>query len=199
MISLGKDGSGPLYLRIYNQLKQDITSGALAENTVLPGSRLLASMPTAMPGRANRANTLNTLPRPELRAEEGIDGSVFHCQASAISDTGTRQRKAPRQPTTVPRYAPSGAAITMASALPPLTTARVPLPLTTLPSFVPLSPIDGEAPPTNRRPCSPPGGGRARSNRSSQPLSTAGGATPPERAATRATTSPTNSTPGGGS
>lgn len=44
MISTGKDGSGPLYLRIYSQLKQDIACGALAEGTVLTGSRMLATM-----------------------------------------------------------------------------------------------------------------------------------------------------------
>jgi len=44
MISTGKEGSGPLYLQIYSQLKQDIACGALAEGTVLTGSRMLASM-----------------------------------------------------------------------------------------------------------------------------------------------------------
>ena len=44
MISTGKDGSGPLYLQIYSQLKQDIACGALAEGTVLTGSRMLATM-----------------------------------------------------------------------------------------------------------------------------------------------------------
>jgi hypothetical protein len=86
-------------------------------------SRLLASMPTITPGCLNRVNTLNTCPIPGARAATGIEGSVFHCQASAISDTGTRHRKAPRQPITVPRYAPIGAATTVASALPPLTMA----------------------------------------------------------------------------
>jgi hypothetical protein len=66
-------------------------------------SRLLASMPTVTPGCLNKVNTLNTLLIPEARTAAGIEGSAFHCQANAISDTGTRHRKAPRQPTTVPR------------------------------------------------------------------------------------------------
>ena len=44
MISTDKTGSGPLYVQIYNQLKQDIACGALAEGTVLTGSRMLATM-----------------------------------------------------------------------------------------------------------------------------------------------------------
>lgn len=39
MISTGKEGSGPLYLQIYSQLKQDIACGALAEGTVLTGQQ----------------------------------------------------------------------------------------------------------------------------------------------------------------
>lgn len=44
MISTDKSGSGPLYVQIYSQLKQDIACGALAEGTVLTGSRMLATM-----------------------------------------------------------------------------------------------------------------------------------------------------------
>ena len=44
MISIDKNGSGPLYLQIYNRLKQDIAGGELAEGAVLPGGRLLATM-----------------------------------------------------------------------------------------------------------------------------------------------------------
>ena len=44
MISINKASAGPLYLQIYNQLRQDISSGALAEGAVLTGSRMLASM-----------------------------------------------------------------------------------------------------------------------------------------------------------
>ncbi|MCY1533124.1 hypothetical protein D9M68_684360 [compost metagenome] len=86
-------------------------------------NRLLASMPTMTPGRLSRVNTLNALPRPEVRAAACMDGSAFHCQASATRAIGTRQRKAPRQPMKVPSQAPSGAATTVASALPPLTRA----------------------------------------------------------------------------
>lgn len=44
MISINKASSGPLYLQIYNQLRQDIASGALTEGAVLTGSRMLATM-----------------------------------------------------------------------------------------------------------------------------------------------------------
>ena len=44
MISISKTSSDPLYLQIYNQLRQDIASGALAEGAVLTGSRMLAAM-----------------------------------------------------------------------------------------------------------------------------------------------------------
>ena len=38
MISINKTSTGPLYLQIYSQLRQDIASGVLAEGTVLIGS-----------------------------------------------------------------------------------------------------------------------------------------------------------------
>ena len=44
MISISKTNSAPLYLQIYNQLRHDIASGALAEGAVLTGSRMLATM-----------------------------------------------------------------------------------------------------------------------------------------------------------
>ena len=44
MISINKTGTSPLYLQIYNQLRHDIASGALAEGAVLTGSRMLAAM-----------------------------------------------------------------------------------------------------------------------------------------------------------
>ena len=44
MISINKTSTGPLYLQIYSQLRQDIASGVLAEGTVLIGSRMLAAM-----------------------------------------------------------------------------------------------------------------------------------------------------------
>ena len=44
MISISKTGTSPLYLQIYNQLRHDIVSGALAEGAVLTGSRMLAAM-----------------------------------------------------------------------------------------------------------------------------------------------------------
>ena len=44
MISITKTSAGPLYLQIYNQLRQDIASGTLAEGAVLTGSRMLAAM-----------------------------------------------------------------------------------------------------------------------------------------------------------
>ena len=44
MISITKTSAGPLYLQIYNQLRQDIASGTLAEGAVLTGSRMLAVM-----------------------------------------------------------------------------------------------------------------------------------------------------------
>ena len=34
MISINKTSTGPLYLQIYSQLRQDIASGVLAEGTV---------------------------------------------------------------------------------------------------------------------------------------------------------------------
>ena len=44
MISIDKTSTAPLYLQIYNQLRQDIASGTLAEGAVLTGSRMLAAM-----------------------------------------------------------------------------------------------------------------------------------------------------------
>ena len=51
-------------------------------------------------------------------------GKLSHSQASAITATGTTQKNAPRQPIRPPRKLPSGAAITVARALPPLTMAK---------------------------------------------------------------------------
>lgn len=44
MITISKTSAAPLYLQIYNQLRQDIAHGALAEGAVLTGSRMLAAM-----------------------------------------------------------------------------------------------------------------------------------------------------------
>lgn len=78
------------------------------------------SMPSATTLRRSR---LSTPPSPACRRSTRIGGRLIHCQAKAMSATGTRQKNAPRQPMAEPRYAPSGAATTVASALPPLKTA----------------------------------------------------------------------------
>ncbi|MOA68263.1 hypothetical protein D3C78_1958020 [compost metagenome] len=58
----------------------------------------------AMPSATDRLpNSLNTLPEPGERLSAVIDGRMAHCQANAIAATGTRQKKAPRQPMTEPR------------------------------------------------------------------------------------------------
>ena len=45
MISITKTSAGPLYLQIYNQLRQDIASGTLAEGAIpdLLGEALVAA------------------------------------------------------------------------------------------------------------------------------------------------------------
>jgi|GEM_PF-5816106 len=54
----------------------------------------------------------------------GSDGRLRHCQMPAAMATGTRQKKVPRHPITDPRKLPSGAATTVARALPLLKMAR---------------------------------------------------------------------------
>ena len=49
--------------------------------------------------------------------------SVSACQITAATATGTTQKNAPRHPIRLPTKLPSGAASTVASALPPLMTA----------------------------------------------------------------------------
>ncbi len=58
----------------------------------------------AMPNATGRlASTLKTLPEPGARSLACMPGRLIHCQTNAIAATGTRQKKAPRQPITEPR------------------------------------------------------------------------------------------------
>ena len=43
-------------------------------------------------------NSPRTFPEPAMRGAAFMEGKLNHCHARAISATGTRQRKAPRQP-----------------------------------------------------------------------------------------------------
>ena len=90
MISLGKDGSGPLYLRIYNQLKQDITSGALAENTILPGSRLLASMLRVSRNTVDNAYG-QLVAEGYIAPRKGVGFAVLHVPGIGGPDASPRQ------------------------------------------------------------------------------------------------------------
>jgi SRSO17 transposase len=53
-----------------------------------------------------------------------IEGKLINCQSKTIAAMGTTQKNAQRQPIGPPRKLPMGAAITVASALPPLKTAK---------------------------------------------------------------------------
>ncbi|MNE38219.1 hypothetical protein D3C80_1321100 [compost metagenome] len=65
----------------------------------------------------------NTLPLLSLRSCF-IAGRLSSSHRAARVATGTTQKNAPRQPISAPTKLPSGAAITVARALPPLTMAR---------------------------------------------------------------------------
>ena len=72
-------------------------------------------MPTAKVRLRSRRNILDT----ETASIGGIVGRTTSCQTSAASPTGTVTRKAPRHPISSPRKLPSGAAMTIANAVPP--------------------------------------------------------------------------------
>ncbi|MNV64029.1 hypothetical protein D3C71_1566550 [compost metagenome] len=58
----------------------------------------------AMPRATGRLDsTLKTLLDPGARSLTRIAGKLIHCQIRAIAATGTRQKKAPRQPIMEPR------------------------------------------------------------------------------------------------
>ena len=81
---------------------------------------LTASMPRATGARLIKRNRW---PLPAwLRGL--IDGRLSSSHSTATTATGTTQKNAPRQPIKPPRKLPNGAAITVASALPPLTMAK---------------------------------------------------------------------------
>ena len=80
---------------------------------------LTAAMPSAAAGFFSKRSTL---PAPGLFCVF-IVGRLIKSQMLAATATGITHKKAPRQPIKAPRKLPSGAAITVASALPPLTTA----------------------------------------------------------------------------
>jgi hypothetical protein len=83
-------------------------------------NRLTASMPMATAGRV-----INAKMPPDFESlRASIEGKLPHCQTRTIAATGTTAKKAPRHPTIEPKKLPSGAAITVASALPPFTIAR---------------------------------------------------------------------------
>ncbi|MNN34228.1 hypothetical protein D3C81_1480240 [compost metagenome] len=48
-------------------------------------------------------NNRKTLPAPALRGAAVMAGRLIHCQINAMIATGIRQKKAPRQPMTLPR------------------------------------------------------------------------------------------------
>ncbi|MNF98325.1 hypothetical protein D3C84_811810 [compost metagenome] len=80
---------------------------------------LTASMPSAT---GARVINLKTLVLPCFPCE-GMEGRRNSNQTRAMAATGTMQKNAPRQPMIAPRKLPSGAATTVAKALPPLTMA----------------------------------------------------------------------------
>ena len=80
---------------------------------------LTAAMPSATGGRASSLSALADAPR----GADCIDGRLTSFQPNAIAATGTTQKNAQRHPTIPPRKLPSGAATTVASALPPFTIA----------------------------------------------------------------------------
>src|SRR6187399_3270815 len=86
-------------------------------------SRLTATMPSVMAGRSNNLKTSSVV-LDDFRWCTGMCGRLAHCQASAAAAIGTVQKNAHRQPTMVPRKLPTGAAMTVAKALPPFTMAN---------------------------------------------------------------------------
>ncbi|MNP16665.1 hypothetical protein D3C76_1090710 [compost metagenome] len=83
---------------------------------------LTASMPSATGARVINLKTL-VLPCFACEGMEGMEGRRNSSQTRAMAATGTMQKNAPRQPMIDPRKLPSGAATTVAKALPPLTMA----------------------------------------------------------------------------
>ncbi|EDS99612.1 hypothetical protein BamIOP4010DRAFT_6871 [Burkholderia ambifaria IOP40-10] len=81
---------------------------------------LTAVMPSATGALASSANAR---PGAALPCAACMRGRLASFQPNAIAATGTTQKNAHRQPTMPPRKLPSGAATTVASALPPLTIA----------------------------------------------------------------------------
>ena len=80
---------------------------------------LTAIMPKATGQRVINRKALPLLPRPSALK----DGRLISSQTAASAATGTTQKNAPRQPISEPRKLPAGAAMTVASAFPPLTMA----------------------------------------------------------------------------
>ena len=80
---------------------------------------LTAIIPSAT---GNRVIRRRALPLPAWRSALK-DGRLISSHTAASAATGTTQKNAPRQPINEPRKLPAGAAMTVASALPPLTMA----------------------------------------------------------------------------
>ena len=80
---------------------------------------LIASMPKATGAIFSKGNTLLPLDPPC----GFMEGRLASSHAQATTAMGSSDRNAPRQPIRAPRKLPRGAATTVASALPPLTTA----------------------------------------------------------------------------
>lgn len=79
--------------------------------------RPTAAIPLNASGSASRRTALRDR---RAGAAVRIDGRLTHCHAKASTATGTRPKNAPRHPTSEPTKLPSGAAMTVARALPPL-------------------------------------------------------------------------------
>ena len=95
MISISKTGTSPLYLQIYNQLRHDIVSGALAEGAVLTGSRMLAAMLGVSRNTVDNAYG-QLMAEGYIAPRKGVGFEVLHVPslgaASAASEKKFRQQ-----------------------------------------------------------------------------------------------------------
>lgn len=98
MISISKTSSGPLYLQIYSQLRQDIASGALAEGAVLTGSRMLAAMLGVSRNTVDNAYA-QLMAEGYIAPRKGVGFEVLHvpCLEATATAGGQKFRQANAQ------------------------------------------------------------------------------------------------------
>ena len=100
MISISKSGTGPLYWQIYNQLRQDIASGVLAEGAVLTGSRMQAAMLGVSRNTVDNAYA-QLMAEGYIAPRKGVGFEVLHVpslEAAFAADLQKKQHTVPHAP-----------------------------------------------------------------------------------------------------